>query len=202
LGPNQSDPTRTPATHLTSHHRWGWRIHQYWCGHPRHQINGTPGGIRTPNLLIRSYLLELKLMRFHQFNRVSRCQEESGEVTNVGDVTDISTDISWCWLIIRFVFGMASLARNGASAARRITSLIMLSTVTAPAELVSVRISHLCPYPVLTLDTTVIEAAKIVRFSTWIGTIEKVTTLTPRAILVTETAGVSVVRIWAFDYAV
>ena len=32
-------------------------------------------------------------MRFHQFNRVSRCQEESGNVTNVGDVTDISTDI-------------------------------------------------------------------------------------------------------------
>ena len=171
------------------------------CALPKEKC-GTPGGIRTPNLLIRSYLLELKLMRFHQFNRVSRCQEESGEVTNVGDVTDISTDISWCWLIIRFVFGMASLARNGASAARRITSLIMLSTVTAPAELVSVRISHLCPYPVLTLDTTVIEAAKIVRFSTWIGTIEKVTTLTPRAILVTETAGVSVVRIWAFDYAV
>jgi len=54
---------------------------------------GTPGGIRTPNLLIRSYLLELKLMRFHQFNRVLRCQEESGEVTNGGLVTDIFTDI-------------------------------------------------------------------------------------------------------------
>ena len=54
---------------------------------------GTPGGIRTPNLLIRSYLLELKLMRFPQFNRVPRYQEESGNVTNVGDVTDISTDI-------------------------------------------------------------------------------------------------------------
>ena len=55
---------------------------------------GTPGGIRTPNLLIRSYLLELKLMRFPQLNRVSKCQEESGNVTNVGDVTDISTDIA------------------------------------------------------------------------------------------------------------
>ena len=55
--------------------------------------SGTPGGIRTPNLLIRSYLLELKLMRFHQFNRVLRCQEESGNVTNVGGPTDISTDI-------------------------------------------------------------------------------------------------------------
>ena len=32
-------------------------------------------------------------MRFPQFNRVSRCQEESGEVTNVGLVTDILTDI-------------------------------------------------------------------------------------------------------------
>jgi len=32
-------------------------------------------------------------MRFAQFNRVSRCQEESGEVTNVGLVTDIFTDI-------------------------------------------------------------------------------------------------------------
>ena len=32
-------------------------------------------------------------MRLPQFNRVSRCQEESGNVTNVGDVTDISTDI-------------------------------------------------------------------------------------------------------------
>jgi hypothetical protein len=32
-------------------------------------------------------------MRFPQFNRLLRCQEESGEVTNVGDVTDISTDI-------------------------------------------------------------------------------------------------------------
>ena len=53
----------------------------------------TPGGIRTPNLLIRSYLLELKLMLFPQLNRVSRCQEESGNVTNVGDVTDISTEI-------------------------------------------------------------------------------------------------------------
>ena len=54
---------------------------------------GTPGGIRTPNLLIRSYLLELKLMRFPQFNRLLRCQEESGEVTNIGLMTDIFTDI-------------------------------------------------------------------------------------------------------------
>ena len=43
--------------------------------------------------LIRSYLLELRLMRFPQLNRVSRCQEESGNVTNVGGPTDISTDI-------------------------------------------------------------------------------------------------------------
>ena len=61
--------------------------------HLTRENRGTPGGIRTPNLLIRSYLLELKLMRFPQLNRVSRCQEESGEVANVGLVTDILTDI-------------------------------------------------------------------------------------------------------------
>jgi hypothetical protein len=32
-------------------------------------------------------------MRFPKFNRVLRCQEESGNVTNVGGPTDISTDI-------------------------------------------------------------------------------------------------------------
>ena len=32
-------------------------------------------------------------MRLPHFNRLLRYQEESGNVTNVGDVTDISTDI-------------------------------------------------------------------------------------------------------------
>ena len=34
-------------------------------------------------------------MRFPKFNRVLRCQEESGNVTNVGGPTDISTDITY-----------------------------------------------------------------------------------------------------------